>query len=159
MVKIIRRIIDIIFVAIIAILVGYFILRLMGKTAIFNVQTGSMETGIHVGDYILTYKTNHYEVGDIVTYKYEKVYVTHRIIQKKDDKIITKGDANNVEDEEIDLKDIKGKVIYSGGVLNIIINFKYAIVAFMLAIYLLSCYLGDDKDEKSEEKSKIKNNE
>ena len=141
MIKLFKKIIDILFVVIIVILVAYFVLRVTNKVAIYEVKTGSMEDGIHVGDYILTYKCDKYNVGDVVTYDVNGYFVTHRIVEKNGSKVITKGDANNVADEEIDEKSIRGRMIYNGGILNVIINYKLAIIGFMLMIYLITYYL------------------
>ena len=104
-----------------------------------------MENDIHAGDYILIYTKKDYKIGEIVTYKKDGYHVTHRIIKKNGKKFITKGDANNIEDEAIELKSIVGKVIYSGGVLNILIDYKYAIASGLLGLYLLSCYFVRDE--------------
>ena len=152
MVKIIKRIIDIIFIIIIVLLSLYFILRATGVAVMYRVQTGSMETGIHVDDYIFVVRKNDYNVGDVITYKYENYYVTHRIIKKEKDKFVTKGDANNTEDEAISIKQVTGKVLLSGGLLNIIMNFKFTIIAVMLMIYLFTIYLNKKEKEKQEVK-------
>ena len=47
----------------------------------------------------------------------------------------------------IDISDIVGKVIISGGILNIIVNYKFAIAAMFVALYLISCYFGDTKED------------
>lgn len=150
MAKIFKRTIDIVFIIIVAVLLLYFGLRCANIVAIYQVETGSMEHGIHVGDYILSYKSKEYHVGEIVTFKYEGAHVTHRIVKINNDKVTTKGDNNNVEDDEISINDIEGKVIYSGGLLNIVINFKYAIICIMLIIYLLGIYLEDRNNNKEE---------
>ena len=148
MIRVIKKIIDILFIAIIVVLGIYFVLRVTNKVVIYEVKTGSMEDGIHVGDYILTYTTQNYKIGDVVTFKNEGYFVTHRIIKKNGNKIVTKGDANNTEDEEIDIKDIKGKVIYNGGILNILIDYKFVIIGVMLMIYLITYYLGSSEEVK-----------
>ena len=146
--KLLKMVYNTIFVIGISLLLIYFSLRLIGVAEIYKVKTGSMEDGIHVGDYILIYKKKDYKLKEIVTYKKDNYYVTHRIVKKNGNKFVTKGDANNIEDEEIELKSIVGKVIYSGGMLNILIDYKYAIGSGLLGLYLLSCYF--TKDEKSE---------
>ena len=143
--KIIKIIIDTILILTIVLLLGYFILRLTGKMQIYNVETGSMEDKIHAGDYILLYDKKNYKVNDVVTYTVDDYFVTHRIIKIENGKITTKGDANNSEDKEIDESQIIGKVIYCGGILNIIINFKYVLVAILIGLYLLSCYIEKEK--------------
>ena len=138
--KILRISFDIILIAIIILLSLYFLLRFMGKAEIFEVKTGSMEDGIHAGDYILIIKKKEYKVGDVVTYKKDGYHITHRIIEKNGENVITKGDANNVSDDEINISSIVGKVIIHGGILNFLINFKYAIAGLLFGIYLITCY-------------------
>ena len=147
--KIFKIAFDIIFIFLIIILCLYFILRILGIVKIYEVKTGSMEDGIHVGDYILIVKRNNYKVGDIVTYTKKDYYVTHRIVEKNGNKVITKGDANNIVDEEITASDIVGKVIYHGGILNFFIDFKYIIAGGLLCLYLLSIFF-EKKDNKQE---------
>ena len=149
MIKIIKRIIDIVFIIIIAILSLYFVLRLTNRVVIYKVQTGSMENGIHVNDYIFVLKKNSYSKNDVITYKYENTYITHRIVKIDGNKIITKGDANNVEDDEISIDKVVGKVIYNGGILNFIIDYKYVLIASMLVVYIATILL--DKASKMEE--------
>ena len=148
MTKIFKRIVDIIFVLFIILLTLYFVLRFMGIIEICEVETGSMEDGIHVGDYILIYRKDNYKIGDIVTFTRDGYYVTHRIIKKNNNKFVTKGDANNTEDDAISSKDIVGKVFCNGGLLNIVIRFKYAIASLFLAIYLLNYYYAKENDSK-----------
>lgn len=152
MVKIIKGIFDIIFIILIIILSLYLILKISNKIELYNVKTGSMEDNIHVGDYILIYKKNDYQIGDVVTFSKDGYFVTHRIIKKDNKKFVTKGDANNLEDDEITIDDIVGKVVLSGGFLNFVIDFKYALVAGFLSLYLLSCYFGKGSEEGNYEK-------
>lgn len=149
MVKIIRRIIDVLLIIIIVLLVGYFALRITGRAEIYNVVTGSMEDHIHVGDYILIYKKNNYQVGDVVTYRDKDSMITHRIIREENGSFVTKGDANNVEDGKINKSDIVGKAILIGGILNIIIVYKYVIIGILLSMYLIS-WIIDDLTKKKE---------
>ena len=135
------------FIIIIIILAGYFALRMLNKIEIYGVTTGSMENNIHAGDYILIIRKNDYNIGDIVTYKKSDYFITHRIVKKDNNIFVTKGDANNLEDDAINISDIEGKVIMSGGILNIIINYKFAIAAIWLSLYLISCYF--DKEKKN----------
>lgn len=144
--RIFKTLFNILLIFITIILSAYFVLRITDRIKIFNVETGSMEDKIHTGDYILLCRKNEYYVGDIVTYKVGDYYITHRIIEIKNDKIITKGDANNTVDAEANISQIEGKAIYWGGYLNIIINYKFVIIAFLIGLYLLSCYFEDGKD-------------
>ena len=147
MAKILRLIINIIFVIVIGLLLLYVILRFTNNVLIYNVETGSMENNIHAGDYILIFKKGDYNIGDIVTYRKDNYFITHRIIKKDGNTFITKGDANNVPDEMIDFNDIMGKVLISGGILNIVITYKYVFVSLFLGLYLLSCYIRSRENE------------
>ena len=69
--------------------------------------------------------------------------------------VITKGDANNAPDEEISISTIEGKVIYNGGILNFLIDYKFGIISLFLALYLFSCYYGSGDKTKKEEIDKI----
>ena len=153
--KFIKALSNFVLVLTIIILSLYFILRLANVIKIYNVETGSMEDKIHAGDYILLFRKNNYYVGDVITYRVKKYFITHRIVKIENDKITTKGDANNSEDSEISKNQVEGKVIYWGGILNFVINYKFVIIAFLIGMYLLSCYFGDDEeDSKKKEKKK-----
>ncbi len=157
MVKILKKILDVILITIIIALSLYFILRFSNRIRIYNVMTGSMEDNIHAGDYILILKKDNYRVGDIVTFSKEGYYITHRIIKMEGNKVTTKGDANNVEDATINESSIIGKVILIGGILNIVINYKFAIVGILLSIYLLTCYFDKGSENGDKKATEIKN--
>ena len=150
MVKLFKIFVNIILIIVIVLLLGYLVLRVTDKIEIYNVKTGSMEEKIHAGDYILIFRKSSYNVGDVVTYTSSDGFITHRIIKKEGSKITTKGDANNTEDNEIIESSIVGKVIISGGILNIVIEYKYIIVCLLLSLYLFSCYFGGNDKETLE---------
>jgi len=50
-------------------------------------------------------------IGDIIVYKYQNYTIEHRVVGKKNDCYITKGDANFVTDGCIRKEDIIGKVL------------------------------------------------
>ena len=156
MTKVLKKILDVILVIIIIVLALYFVLRADNRIRIYNVLTGSMEDNIHAGDYILIIKKDEYKVGDIVTFEREGYFITHRIIKKDGSVITTKGDANNVEDENTNVSKIVGKVILIGGILNFVIRYKYALVGSILTLYLLTCIFSKDESEKEEKNKKIK---
>ena len=89
------------------------------------------------------------KIGDVVTYTSDNGFITHRIIKKEGNKVTTKGDANNTEDDTINVERIIGKVIISGGLLNIVIKYKFVLVAFFLSLYLFSCYFGDNEEDNN----------
>ena len=77
----------------------------------FVVATGSMSGTIEVDDIIFVKITKNVKTNDIITFKNKDGdIITHRLIQKKGNQYITKGDVNNVADEAIEAKQIIGKV-------------------------------------------------
>lgn len=66
----------------------------------FTILTGSMEPVIKPGDIVIIKKVNPAKIkeNDIITYKLDATYITHRVIKIKDGNFITKGDNNNIED-------------------------------------------------------------
>lgn len=153
MVKILKTISNILLTLLIVILLVYFVLKITNILGIYRVMTGSMETGIHPGDYLVVKKEKIYKKGDIVTYKIDGNYITHRIVKIENDKVITKGDANNVEDEEFSVDNIVGKYIYKSKIINFIMDYKYILVAVILILFIVSDFI--NKDNKKEEEIEV----
>ena len=145
--KVIKAISNIILIILIIALLGYFVLRVMGVISIFKVETGSMEDGIHAGDYILIMTKKTYHKNEIVTYKKDDFFITHRIIKIDGNEVVTKGDANNTPDKPIKMNDIVGKVMLSGGILNFLVDFKFGIAGILIFLYLISSYFESRKSE------------
>lgn len=85
------------------------------------VLSGSMEPEISVGDLLIVAEQKSYEVGDVIVYQDGKTAVTHRIVSISETEVITRGEANNTDDDPISPEAIKGKVIL------VIPRFGYAI--------------------------------
>ena len=78
----------------------------------FKVATGSMSGSIETGDIVIAKLGNqNININDIIVYKQDDYFITHRIIEIEQDNITTKGDANNTEDKPIRKEKIIGKVI------------------------------------------------
>ena len=77
------------------------------------VTSGSMEPAFSAGDMILIRQEEDYALGDIVTFRLNGGdLVTHRIVGSVEGSFITKGDANNTEDDELlDPQQIVGKLV------------------------------------------------
>ena len=100
------------------------------------IGTGSMTGTINKGDIIIyeRYEKEELEIGEIIVFKTENVFVIHRIIDKKsvgeEIRYYTKGDANQQEDKGFRTQKnivgiVKGKIPYIGKItllLNDIIN-------------------------------------
>lgn len=150
--KIIGKIVNvIIFFVIIAIIIcaySVFSIKVLHKSyvnffgySIFEVATGSMKDEINIGDAVLVKINDDYEVGDIVTYKSGEDFITHRVVSKNDDYVITKGDANNVNDNPIDKKLVLGRVVKilpSVGVWKKVLLTPKVIVLILLTLFVFS---------------------
>lgn len=84
----------------------------------FIVLSGSMENEIKTGSvaYANTHaKVEDVKVGDIIVFKVDKSYVTHRVISINDNNTFTtKGDANKTEDlAPVKFEDFGGKTVFS----------------------------------------------
>ena len=86
---------------------------MLGYSA-FEVATGSMSNTIEIGGVILVKLIEPNETlseNEIVVFTQDTTLVTHRIIKINGDQIITKGDANNTQDDPISRGQIIGKVV------------------------------------------------
>jgi signal peptidase len=82
------------------------------------IATGSMKPLINPGDIILIERVNpkDLKVGDIIYFKHNNIFISHRIINTLEEKKIkvyqTKGDNNSAPDSDyVKLEFIKGKVV------------------------------------------------
>ncbi|MCR5482888.1 MAG: signal peptidase I [Bacilli bacterium] len=80
--------------------------------SVFEVQTGSMKPAISPSDVIIVKSDKNPNVNDIITYKKNDDFITHRVVEKSGNNYITKGDANNTRDSAITNEDIIGKVVH-----------------------------------------------
>ena len=75
------------------------------------VMTGSMEPDLPVDSLIFVNKTNDYQQGDVIVIQDYYNLVVHRVVFIDENVVITKGDANNTEDEPMPLSAIRGEVV------------------------------------------------
>ena len=77
------------------------------------VMSGSMSPTFETGDMIIIKEEANYGKEDVITFECEEGLISHRIVEEVEEGYGTKGDANNVKDEDI-IKDeqIKGKYIF-----------------------------------------------
>lgn len=80
--------------------------------SIFQVATGSMEPTIKVDDFVIVKLNSKINKDDIITYKKDGEYITHRLIYIDGDNVIAQGDYNSSADEPVPIDDVIGKVIY-----------------------------------------------
>jgi len=122
------------------------------KVSIFNkvgvavVVSNSMEPILSVNDLIVTKKQASYSVGDIVVYRSNNELIIHRIVRIEQEKIVTKGDANDYEDKPINLNKVCGKLNFSIPNVGAIVSFfksKYGIfsvITLVTCMFIYSCW-------------------
>lgn len=113
----------------------------------FEVQTGSMEDTIYVNDFVFVKLDESFSEDDIITFYYNDSIVTHRIVELKENELITKGDANNTLDNPITYNDVIGKVVFIGHEYGTYIRvFRNPVVlGLIIAVVILLSILLDDK--------------
>lgn len=123
----------------------------------FRIGSGSMDPYLKVNDFILIKEKEEYKVDDVVTYINESGnYVTHRIIgiYSEDNEVVTKGDANNIEDTPITMHDIVGKVVFRirglGFVMYLFSNPISWVLLFIIGLGI-TMIIPDKKEEEIEE--------
>ena len=134
--------------------------NVFGYTAL-EVISGSMSPAIEKWDLILVKIDANFEEGDIITYKGKDALVTHRVVEKRKDSIIAKGDDNNTIDAPISNKAYIGKVVgiypHVGAWIKTITNPKVMILALfslILLLFTISEFKVDKKKEKPKESKK-----
>ncbi len=119
-----------------------------GKGVVFAVLSGSMEPKIHTGSIVVVIPAKNYKIGDVITFfeKDKEITVTHRIkdIRKIDgqDVFITKGDANETEDNyPVAKNDVIGKVVFSIPLLGRVLHFANTDIGFVTFIVISATIL------------------
>lgn len=104
------------------------------------VLSGSMEPALQTGSLVFTDTRNKEpEVGDIVTYRLEDIYVTHRVIDKEKGGFVTKGDANEASDQGLVRKEqIAGTVLFSIPLLGYAAVFIQRRAVFSMILLMIS---------------------
>ncbi len=99
-----------------SILIRFNIVKSLFGYQLWVVRTQSMAPRIKAGDLIISsLKTkNNYSVGTVIVFEtFDDSLLTHRIVDKKEDYFVTKGDANELVDQELVKKEsIKGQVCF-----------------------------------------------
>jgi signal peptidase len=121
-------------------------------TGVAVVLSGSMEPELSIDDLVLVRQTNDYKLDDIVVFQDGRTLVVHKIIKVDGNMVTTKGTANNTEDSPIDVKYIKGEVVWSfpyiGAVVTLIKSPVVTVAMLAASVYLL---IKSYKNERCEE--------
>ena len=119
---------------------------------IYKIGSGSMEPYLKVNDYIIVKRKKDYHVGNVVTYKKNNEYITHRIKSIDGDIVITQGDNNNTMDKPINKTAIIGKLVYKSHILNIIFGLLNKPVLWVLLFIVglvITILIPDKRKERS----------
>lgn len=125
----------------------------------YTVVSGSMEPKIAVGDFIIV-ETDPYEeveIKDVVTFEYNSEIVTHRVVDKTEEGLVTKGDANNIQDQGFVTEDSyigikKIRIPYFGYIITFLQKpIAFAIIVALMGVYLIYLYLYPTKEEDEKE--------
>ena len=121
----------------------------------FEVATGSMSGSIEVGDVVLVKITKEVQENDIIVFKENNSFITHRVVKKDGDIITTKGDANNTEDSPITIDKVLGKVtgvIENVGIIRKVITSPAVLISITITLILLGIVvIYKPKEQKVEE--------
>ena len=118
---------------------------------IYKVGSGSMRPYLNVNDTIIIKKCDDYKLNDIVTYQNNEEYVTHRIVSINNSEIITKGDANNIQDDPITKDKIVGKLIYKFhifGFLSYLLSKPFVWVLLFIVGFLVTYFIPNKKEKE-----------
>ena len=168
--KYIRRIIDVLIVITLIIFVlviyGYVEKYVLKKDyinyfgyTIFEVASWSMVPTINVGDIVVVKLTKDIKKDDIITYKENNYFITHRVIKIDGDKIVAKGDYNDSIDKDVNLCDVLGKVIKvvpGVGIWKNVLKNPKVMVSLMVTfiLFALYFYLLERKTYEKEDRDK-----
>lgn len=121
---------------------------------LFTVSSGSMEPTLKIGDIIIVkdYAKESIKVNDIITFKENENFITHRIIEIDKGKYKTKGDNNNSADVRlIDYSEIQGRLvgkIPKIGLLIINVKTLTGTVILGIIIYVIFSIMGEQEGKR-----------
>ena len=130
----------------------------------YVVQTGSMSPAIPVGSICFVNQNADYnkiQIGDVIAFRLGgKAMITHRAVRIESSGIVTKGDANRVEDAAlVTQENFVGKTILcipEAGNYVRYLRTKHGIIFFLTAavVMILCGFLLDNRQEKNTEPPK-----
>lgn len=123
----------------------------IGPVRMFDVLTGSMAPTIPEGSIVVTFAVSEaadLKIGDIITFmpaENATTMLTHRIRMRGNDPetFITRGDANNVDDSPVYIKNIVGKVLFHVPLIGFVIRASATTpgLIFIVSMFIAFCVL------------------
>ena len=126
------------------------------------VLTGSMEPTLNVNDLVIVTKADNIEIGDIVVFQQGNDLIIHRVIEKnvEENRIVTKGDANNVDDGNIPMSAVKGKLSFSVPFVGLVVkglkSVPGIIIVLGLSAFLMIRSWKNERKESDKDLDKIR---
>jgi signal peptidase I len=78
------------------------------------ITSGSMWPVLKTGDLVLIQgvkSKDDIKIGDIIVYRNQIGFTIHRVIKMNEKTVVTKGDANNINDNPVEYFDVIGKAV------------------------------------------------
>lgn len=173
--KVLKIIARIVCFLLLSILIGYNVVLLNAKFVLHEqlpmingcghviVLSGSMQPAFDVNDLLIVQHCDSYEPGDIITFvDKSNVLVTHRLIRidEENGTFISKGDANNIQDPEMQTERIKGKVIHiipkAGAVIAFLQNPFCVAIILVTTLILMELSYSRSKKRKNQDIDKLR---
>lgn len=126
------------------------------------VLSGSMEPSIHVNDLLLVKEAEGVEIGtgDVVVYQEDGKLISHRVVECREDMLVTRGDANETADDPIVRDQVKGivfaRIPYAGVLVSAIRQPAVSILMLAAAVFLLERFYRLEKEEKGRELEELR---
>ncbi|MBQ4137507.1 MAG: signal peptidase I [Clostridia bacterium] len=124
------------------------------------VLSGSMEPELSAGDLLIVVERESYSENQIIVFQDGRMAVTHRIVSISEDEIITRGDANNTEDDPITIEQVKGEVVlaipFVGYLVNVVKTPLCTFAILALAVWLLERSYRAEKQQDAEKLNAIR---
>lgn len=150
--KIIKRVLKIVLYVLLSLIILFsvyslFMTKVLNKSYVnifgytyYVVASGSMSGTIEVNDIIVVDIGADYKEDDIITFIDTKSFITHRVVKIEGDRVVTKGDVNQVNDEPINKNDVIGKVVLIISVATLL-----KLIGVLLLLILLYIVINFDK--------------
>ncbi len=120
------------------------------------VLSGSMEPTLSVNDLVIVRAAGSYAEGDVVVYQSGSSLVIHRIVRVEDEYVVTKGDANNTEDDPVSLSAVKGRMAFAVPYLGLPVRLLQSTLGSVLVIVLIAALVSLSwRKERAEDDKKL----
>lgn len=103
---------------------------------IYKVSSKSMEPKLKYNDFILVKEKSAYKENDIITFKVDNDTITSRIVKIDGDRIVSKSDALDFNNDAITKKNVVGKMVYKFIVLTFINYFLFKPIFWVVFLLL-----------------------